>query len=120
MCGVTNGVVKTLKTLLEEGGSRRLAQRIVAIDTGRQHLRTIDPCVLADFEHGYNVGVMESRGRARFKLESLQMVRVRQTVKRQHLQRHMPAEGLFLRFTHSPATDFAEDLIIVQWFQPVQ
>ena len=80
----------------------------------------MQPAVLADAEDRHDVGVVQSRRGPRFPLEPLLLLRVRQHLLWQHLQRHMPPQGHLLGLVddaHAAATDLPDDPVVAQLLQ---
>jgi hypothetical protein len=61
------------------------------------HDAVVQAVLLADAEDRHDVGVVQLRRRPRLTLEAAQLPRVEQSVGRQHLDGHVPAEGALLR-----------------------
>jgi hypothetical protein len=71
--------------------------------------------VLADFIDGADVGVIQSRGSARFALEAFEGLVVAGNIVGQELQCHTAAEAevfSFIDHTHPATTEFFQDAIV--------
>ena len=108
-------------------GHARLALLQLA-EVGDHQIKVLPPDTLhgiemrfsvhAHLKDGHDVGVMQPSGRARFSLESLQIVRLVRWSGVEHFQGHPPTHGEvfgFVNHAHAAATQFADDAVLTHF-----
>ena len=82
------------------------------------HGVVVHPLVLADAEHGHDIGVMQVGRHLGFAGEAVLVLRVEQHLLGQHLERHPAPQRLLLGLVddaHAAAADFADDVVVAEF-----